>query len=67
MNKAQIDASYRLENSVVVSYDDGMNLYFDWANLSKAPAVVGIGSEPTPEVVAYRTMVARIVAGTVVN
>lgn len=63
MHKASIDTKYLLENSVVVSWSDGVNLYFDPCDLTKAPVVVG-ADLPT-NIVAYRTVISRAELGNI--
>lgn len=60
MNEARIDTKYLLKNSVVVSWNDGMNLYFDPNDMAKAPVVAGFGPTPTKSVLFERIVASRI-------
>ncbi len=67
MKKAKIETSARMGNSVAISWDDGLNLFFDAENVAKAPVVCRMGSEPTEKEVARRIVVSRTSAEVTLN
>lgn len=67
MMKAKIESSARMGRSAVVSWDDGLTLFFDPNNLSKAPVVCRMGLEPTVKELTRRIIVSRTSAEITLN